>query len=395
MNFLQQFWFLILESAPWLLAGYLLAGIIHELIPAKWIHQQLAPRGLASVVKGALIGAPLPLCSCGVIPAAVAIRKAGASKGSSASFLVATPETGVDSVAFSYAVLGPLFAIARPIAAIFSAITTGLLVNQLDKEDTPVEQPTASCCASKKTASDEQKSVGEKLSAALRYGYFTMIGDTAIWLLIGFIAAAAVTTWVPQSFFTQWGDGLLAMLIMIVIGLPMYICATASTPIAASFLFAGISPGAALVFMLTGPATNVATMGIVKQHLGQRSLFAYLAGVIGAALFCGYLLDFFVASSGWQFQGLVAEQHEHVSAWRFVAGIILSALVLNCLLRNVWKKYLGKKNLVNKHLEKATTQTDTKIEEKNEEAAKPCCAASAQQKSCCDSKDAMNTLAKS
>lgn len=334
MSFLHNFWLLIVESAPWLLAGYLLAGIINEMIPSTWVKKQLAGRNSLTVIKGALIGAPLPLCSCGVIPAAVAIRKAGASKGASASFLVATPETGVDSVAFSYAVLGPMYALVRPLAAITSAIATGLLVNTVDKHDTPVTEEPRSCCAGKKAEVPEKITLSKKVRTALSYGYISMIDDTARWLLIGFIAAAAVTTWVPESFFTQWGTGIGAMLIMVILGLPMYICATASTPIAASFLFAGISPGAALVFLLTGPATNVATMGIIKQHLGTRSLVAYLVGVVGSALIWGLLLNYFVSVYAWSFTQLKYDLHEHFAWWRQAAAIVLSLLIVRVFFMN-------------------------------------------------------------
>lgn len=335
MGFLHNFWLIVVESAPWLLIGYLLAGIINELIPSRWVQKQLSGRNPITVIKGALIGAPLPLCSCGVIPAAVAIRKAGASKGASASFLVATPETGVDSVAFSYAVLGPVYAIARPIAAIGSAIVTGLLVNVVDKQDGPSLEEPKSCCASGCADKKQEKSLSQKIRAAFNYGYNNMIDDTAGWLLIGFIAAAMITTWVPQSFFMQWGTGIGAMLIMVLIGLPMYICATASTPIAASFLFAGISPGAALVFLLTGPATNVATMGIIKQHLGTRSLFAYLVGVVGSAIFCGLLLNYLVEANGWSFNALAYEEHEHFAWWRHAAAIVLSLVVLRVFVKDL------------------------------------------------------------
>ena len=157
MSLLAIFWNLLVESAPWLLIGYLLAGIISQVIPSEWVHNQLAKPGFVSIVKGALIGAPLPLCSCGVIPTALAVRKAGASKGATSSFLVATPETGVDSISFSYAVLGPVFAIARPIAALTSAIIAGVLVNSFDKEDEVAEPVKAesSCCHSEEKAQPE------------------------------------------------------------------------------------------------------------------------------------------------------------------------------------------------------------------------------------------------
>ena len=277
MNFLTNFWNLVIESAPWLLVGYLLAGIIKQVIPSSWVEKQLAQPGFVSIAKGAFIGAPLPLCSCGVIPTALAIRKAGASKGATSSFLVATPETGVDSISFSYAVLGPIFALMRPIGALTSAIVAGVLVNIMDKEEDEVVEEVAkasSCCSKKQQEEELAPPLSERFVSAIKYGYGRMIADTAKWLAIGLIAAAVITTVVPQSFFLLWGDGLMAMIIMVIVGLPMYICATASTPVAASLLFAGISPGAALVFMLTGPATNIATMGGIKEQLGIKSLVA-------------------------------------------------------------------------------------------------------------------------
>ena len=334
MNLLGIFWNLVIESAPWLLIGYLLAGIIKQVIPSSWVEKQLAEPGFTSIVKGAFIGAPLPLCSCGVIPTALAIRKAGASKGATASFLVATPETGVDSISFSYAVLGPVFALARPIAALISAIIAGVLVHSFDEKVSSAEAVVASgghCCGGKQQKTEAVLSFGERLVAAIRYGYGQMIADTAKWLVIGLVAATVITAAVPQSFFLQWGNGVVAMVVMVIVGLPMYICATASTPVAASLLFAGISPGAALVFMLTGPATNIATMGVIKEQLGLRSLLAYLAGVIGTAIACGLLLNEFHRFFGWPLQIMMAEHGEVYPLWRQFAAILLA-----CLVASVW-----------------------------------------------------------
>jgi uncharacterized protein len=334
MNLLGIFWNLVIESAPWLLVGYLLAGIIKQVIPSEWVHKQLAKPGFVSIVKGAFIGAPLPLCSCGVIPTALAVRKAGASKGATSSFLVATPETGVDSISFSYAMLGPIYAIARPIGALTSAILAGILVNSFDKEENEVEETAScsSCCSSKKESAvsevaEEEPGLGEKLIAAVQYGYGRMISDTAKWLLIGLGAATIITALVPQSFFLQWGDGVVAMLVMVVVGLPMYICATASTPVAAGLLFAGISPGAALVFMLTGPATNIATMGVIKEQLGTRSLLAYLVGVIATAIVCGLVLNELYAAFQWPLQLSMMEHGENPALWRQLAAVLLAGLV--------------------------------------------------------------------
>jgi uncharacterized membrane protein YraQ (UPF0718 family) len=330
MSLLTIFWNLLVESAPWLLIGYLLAGIISQVIPSEWVHKQLAKPGFVSIVKGALIGAPLPLCSCGVIPTALAVRKAGASKGATSSFLVATPETGVDSISFSYAVLGPVFAIARPVAALTSAIIAGVLVNSFDKEDEvaePVKAESSCCHSEKKEQLETEPSLGKKLISAVQYGYGRMISDTAKWLVIGLVAATIITAVVPQSFFLQWGDGLLAMIVMVIVGLPMYICATASTPVAAGLLFAGISPGAALVFMLTGPATNIATMGVIKEQLGMRSLIAYMIGVIVTAIACGLMLNQLYAFYGWELQISMMAHGESFPLWRQLAAVLLCALL--------------------------------------------------------------------
>ena len=331
MELLTIFWNLVIESAPWLLMGYLLAGIIKQVIPSSWVEKQLAKPGIVSIVKGAFIGAPLPLCSCGVIPTALAIRKAGASKGATSSFLVATPETGVDSISFSYAVLGPIFAMARPISALSSAIIAGILVNSIDKDEEVVQEVKSSCgsCCSSKQAEvkEEETPLAQKFISAVQYGYGRMISDTAKWLAIGLVAAAIITAVVPQSFFLQWGDGVLAMIIMVIVGLPMYICATASTPVAASLLFAGISPGAALVFMLTGPATNLATMGVIKEQLGLKSLMAYLVGVIGTAIAAGLILNTAYEAFAWPLQLSMAEHGESYPLWRQLAAVLLVGLI--------------------------------------------------------------------
>ena len=340
MNLLTIFWNLVIESAPWLLAGYLLAGVIRQVIPSSWVEKQLAEPGFASIAKGALIGAPLPLCSCGVIPTALAIRKAGASKGATSSFLVATPETGVDSISFSYAVLGPIFAIARPMGALISAVVAGLLVNKFDAEELIVPEENSSCgeCCADDQKELAQLDLGERLVSAIKYGYGRMISDTAKWLVIGLVAATVITAVVPQSFFLQWGDGLIVMLIMVVVGLPMYICATASTPVAAGLLFAGLSPGAALVFMLTGPATNIATMGVIKEQLGIHSLIAYLIGVIGSAIACGLALNELYQFFAWPLQLSMAEHGATFPLWRQGLAIVLIGLIARVWLQPLFMK---------------------------------------------------------
>ena len=322
---------LSLEAAPWLLLGIVVGGILKAWIPTNLMQRHLGGKGIMPVIKAALLGAPLPLCSCGVIPAALAIRKAGASKRATVSFLVSTPETGVDSVSISYALLGPFMAIVRPIAAIVSALVAGMLagpdepvaarkpaVNKLDAIPVAV----SSCCSGDDGDSCCDKPETEPASGfmartieGLRYGFTQLLDDILLWLIVGLVFAALVKTFVPASFLAQWGGGLPAMLVMMVIGIPMYVCATASTPIAAGLMLAGISPGAALVFLMAGPATNIATLGIIGKELGKRAMTGYLAGVMGVALLAGLGTDFLLQYWQIDIQAQLSAGQDVLPAW--------------------------------------------------------------------------------
>ena len=289
---------LYLEAAPWLLLGLAAAGVIKAWVPEGRVGRWLGGRGPWPVVKAALVGAPLPLCSCGVLPAALGLRRAGASRGATLSFLIATPETGLDSLAVSYALLGPFLAVLRPFAAVGSAMVTGLLTVLLPAEpQRPLFQVIAApagCGCSGECAVAAVPAVPTTWSRTvrgLRYALTDILDDITLWLAIGLLLAAAVATWVPPLAMTQWGGGLPAMLAMLLLGVPMYICATASTPLAAGLLLAGVSPGAALVFLLTGPATNIATMAVVRREMGGMVLALYLAGVALTAVAFGLATD--------------------------------------------------------------------------------------------------------
>jgi uncharacterized membrane protein YraQ (UPF0718 family) len=338
-NFLKLF----IESAPWLLLGFAVAGVIKALVPEDLLASQLGKPGLASTVKAALIGAPLPLCSCGVIPAAVGLRRSGASKSATTAFLISTPETGVDSVSVSYALLGPFMAVIRPVAAVASAIVAGVLVGR-DNETLEQKEPTESnvaedvCCSV--SVQDPQQRVPwrQKLFDAWRFTFVDLVQDITKWLLIGLGCAALIQTFVPQEFLLQWGDGLLAFVVMAVIGVPMYICATASTPIAAGLLFSGVSPGAVLVFMLVGPATNIATVALVRRELGQRALYAYLGSVVGVGFAFGYLTNALAANWG---LGFVAQPELSMAmshGWiGYAAAAVLALLMLRSPLASLWR----------------------------------------------------------
>ncbi|MGB5444688.1 MAG: SO_0444 family Cu/Zn efflux transporter [Psychromonas sp.] len=384
INFIDLF----SESAPWLLLGLILAGMLKMFVPMTWMNKQLGGNGFKSIIKAALIGAPLPLCSCGVIPAAVGLRRSGASKAATTSFLVSTPETGVDSITISYVLLGPFMAIVRPIAAITSAIVAGLLVGrdeiQQDKnkpgktvspnrfkaperstcsstQKAPVITALrSSCCADTKTARTDKQpccestkdiatqlqgtSITGRILKGLHFAAFDLVRDTTVWLLVGLFFAALVQTYVPADFLVRWGDGILAMLVMVIISIPMYICATASTPIAAGLLLAGVSPGAALVFMLAGPATNIATLGVVAKELGKRALWGYLGGVLGVALLSGLIVNYLVDTFGILVMPQIGEQHQLLPAIVVNSSTILLAILMANVLYRMLPKKLKQKN---------------------------------------------------
>ena len=347
MSFTQHFVGLFIESAPWLLMGFSVAGLMKAFVPSQVLAKHLGEPGLLATVKAALLGAPLPLCSCGVIPAALGLRRSGASKAATTSFLISTPETGVDSVTVSYAMMGPFMAIIRPIAAISTAITAGLLVGSDKNDHAPQSsEPVQSCCASKTAepepepasaesccskVSEENRaadSIGNRLRDSMKFTFVDLIRDISLWLMIGLGIAALVKTYVPTEFLTQWGDGFMAFVVMALIGVPMYICALASTPIAAGLLFSGVSPGATLVFMLVGPATNIATIGLVKNELGTRALVAYLGSVVGVGFGFGYLTNYLVAQ--WSIDFLAQTQHTHIMTNTPIAS--MSAIILGALM---------------------------------------------------------------
>ncbi|MGB0733600.1 MAG: SO_0444 family Cu/Zn efflux transporter [Pontibacterium sp.] len=325
MLLLENFWLLFVDSAPFLLVGMLIAGLINQFVPTKQVEKHLGKS--SGVLRASLIGAPLPLCSCSVIPVAMGIRRSGASKASTASFLVATPETGVDSVGITYALMGPVMAIARPLSAIFSAVIAGSAVKYFDTEvpatDTPVKK---SCCGGKKASAPQ--SFLQRFQAACQYGFGKLLRDFMKWLLIGLFFAAVIKTFVPEQAIAEYGSGVMAMVVVIIISIPMYICATASTPIAAGLMLSGVSPGAALVFMLTGPATNIATLMVIKNELGLRSLALYLTAVISSAIISGLALDAVVDALDLSFN-LSHGVHGDMTSYIYtVAALVLAALLV-------------------------------------------------------------------
>ncbi|MBR2300456.1 MAG: permease, partial [Bacteroidaceae bacterium] len=276
---------LLNEMSSYLLLGFLIAGILHEFVPQKVYRQQLSKNNFRSVLMATLIGVPLPLCSCGVIPTAMSLRRSGASKGATTAFLISTPQTGVDSILATASLLGIPFAIIRPVVAFITALIGGSIINKFDKgaeEETTIQQE-----------EHKHKSFKEKCIGALRYGFIEMLQDIGKWIVIGLIVAAIITILLPDNFFIQNSSSpILNMLLIMLFAIPMYLCATGSIPIAAALMLKGLSPGAALVLLMAGPVTNMASILVINKVLGRKTLILYLAIIIIGAFTFGIIIDY-------------------------------------------------------------------------------------------------------
>jgi uncharacterized protein len=285
-----DFWTTITQMSPYLLFGFLVAGLLSIFVSARWVERHLGGRGILPVLKASMFGVPLPLCSCGVIPVSMSLHKHGASKGATIGFLISTPQTGVDSIFVTYSLLGPIFAIIRPIAALVSGVVGGGLVDLFaHTKKTEPEEPecTGECC-------QVTPSFGRKFANGMRYGFVVLPRDIGKSMLVGLAVAALITIFVPSNFFAdKLGSGIGAMLLMMLIGIPVYVCATASVPVAAAMIMKGLSPGAALVFLMTGPASNAASLAIIWRTLGHRTALLYLVSIAVSALAFGLIVDTF------------------------------------------------------------------------------------------------------
>jgi len=276
MEYITPFLYLLNTMAPYLLLGFLLAGVIHAYVPRRLYARYLSQPDFRSVALAALFGVPLPLCSCGVIPTAMSLRREGASKGAVTSFLIATPQTGVDSIVATYSVLGLPFAVIRPVVALVTALAGGWTVNRLTRSETDGILPAAE--------GGEVRRSGSRFVEALRYGFVDMIQDIGRWLVLGLLVAGLITILVPDNFFASFADKpLLNMAVVLLFSIPMYLCATGSIPIAAALMLKGLSPGAALVLLMAGPATNTASILVIGKVLGRRTLTAYLGAIVAGA----------------------------------------------------------------------------------------------------------------
>lgn len=326
---------LLNEMSPYLLFGFLIAGILHEFVPRKIYSTKLAGKGIGSVIWAALLGIPLPLCSCGVIPTAASLRKAGASKGATVSFLISTPQTGVDSILATASLIGIPFAIMRPLVAFVTAIAGGCITNRLSDD------------SGDETANREQqenrKSFWQKCIGTLHYGFIEMIQDIGKWVVFGLVIAAIITIAVPDNFFTIFnGYPLLNMILILLLSIPMYLCATGSIPIAAALMLKGLSPGAALVLLMAGPATNMATILVINKVLGRKTLIIYLLTIVAGAMGFGLIIDYLLPAE-W-FTGAIQNHtaaccsHSGAAWWQTASSILFTILLAVAFILKYRKK---------------------------------------------------------
>ena len=311
-----DFWSVLGQMSPYLLLGFAAAGALSLLISARTVERHLGGPGFWPVFKAALFGVPLPLCSCGVIPVSASLHRKGASRGATVAFLISTPQTGVDSIMVTFSLLGLTLAIYRPLAALISGVLGGLLVAYTVKEGGATEPKAApsgaatacpTCAAPQAADDDRPEGWLARLRAAVVYGFVDLPEDIGRSMLGGLIIAAIITAIVPPDFFTGvLSGGIVAMLVMMALGIPVYVCATASVPVAAALIARGVSPGVALVFLMTGPATNAATIATVWRTMGKKTAVLYLASVAGTALASGLTLDYFFTAAA-----IMPHQHGH------------------------------------------------------------------------------------
>lgn len=343
-KYFDELWFLLLEMAPWLLLGLIFAGLLKVYFPQKHIDKFLGKPDFKSSVNASLLGIPMPLCSCGVIPTGISFFKNGASKGATNSFLISTPQTGVDSIFATYSMLGWPFALLRPIVAFVTGVVGGALTNWLIKEK-PVQPispfagfkidavslgKTDTTCNDESCDCNEPKLTDNRhaLVRAADYAFVELLQDIAKWLILGFLVAALISVALPDDFFSSFqGLGLIEILVVLAASVPIYVCATGSIPIAAVLLMKGVSPGAALVFLMAGPATNVATITVLWKTMGRKSLIIYLSTIVIGAIIFGMLTNWLIPTD-WILSKVMhihgdAHDHEMLPGWLQLSSALL------------------------------------------------------------------------
>lgn len=332
LNSLLTFINMLCQMAPYLLLGFLMAGLLHVFVPTNFFERHLAKENFKSVLLAGLIGIPLPLCSCGVIPTAISLRKDGASRGATVAFMISTPQIGVDSIIATYSMMGLPFAIVRPLVALLTSIAGGTVTTLFSKDEIIVRQNT-SC---------ELRSNGKsRILEFLRYSFIDLVQNIGKWLVIGLVIGTLITILIPDTFFTDLNlPSIVTMLIVLVIAVPMYVCSTGSIPIAAALIMKGLSPGAALVLLIAGPGVSLASLLVVGKSLGKKQLLFYLGSIILGSMIGGLFVDYclprewFAITSLCEVGGHCAIEGSALTAswFEIISGIILVLLLINAFM---------------------------------------------------------------
>ncbi len=340
-HFFYSFVATLCEMAPFLLIGFGFAGLLYAFLPKNMIQRYFGGNPLSSSVHAALLGVPLPLCSCGIIPTSMAFYKNGASKGGTVSLLIATPQTGIDSILATYSMMGLPFAIMRTITAFLTGIIGGWAEGVREQKENSRMASDATIDNDENFFADNNEtkgSIGHRLVVALKYGFCDFLGDIAKWLLVGLTLAAVVAAVVPENFIGNLNlPPVLQMLLVLVIAVPLYVCATGSIPLAASLIAVGLDPGAAFVFLMAGPATSIATITVLNKFLGRKTLTTYLVSIISGALAGGLLItyalphEWFAHLAGSLCRHCTAEEISPVS---IVCGVVLAVLIATAFIKN-------------------------------------------------------------
>lgn len=361
---LLESWNVLCEAAPFMLFGFLVAGMLKAFVPDSLLTRHLGGKSFGSVFKAALIGVPLPLCSCGVLPAAMGLRKQGAGAGATTAFMISTPESGVDSIAVTYAMIDPIMTVLRPVAALLTGIVAGVAANLLPERLIPAmraeTQVPAGCgcggqCSTTHAAGTHaagthsadmhatvahsavsKPSFSRRVHIGLDHAFGEILADVGKWLIVGILVAGAISSFMPQEFFLNYlGNEFVSMLAMMLVGVPMYVCASSSTPIAASLLLKGLSPGAALVFLLTGPATNATTITAMAKTFGMALTGVYVGAIVVCSLVFGLLANRLYEALGFNIHAVLGTVNEALPAWfGFTSAVLLLLLLARAMLHH-------------------------------------------------------------
>ena len=314
-DFINEVSNLFVEIAPYLILGFIVSGFLYMFTSKEMITKNVGTPGFMSVLKASILGVPMPLCSCGVIPVSTSMYKRGATKGATLSFLISTPQTGVDSILLTLNQMGPQFAIIRPIVALITGVIGGMFGDLISDNDY------------KSTANVKHKHEPKSLLDGLKYSFITLPQDVIKPLIKGIIISGFISILLPNDFFASYNlTGITAMIIIAIASVPIYVCATASVPIAMMLISKGLEPGAAFVFLMAGPATNAATISVIINSLGKKIVYVYISVIFISSIIFGLLINAFLDPNSLPMN--MHHGHSHNIIWNIFSQLSVSGMII-------------------------------------------------------------------